>query len=368
MAGRYFTYPTIKFLNSKKMIKQMTIQIGVSTVLMSLVAVGLTACGGKVDCNSSDVKKDALEIIQSNLNNAVWYNEMKLAITGEPKLENIKTVDTENDGKQAQCRGTYSTTYNEKPRSIDVSYNLAYLEDKKETEVRVIVGDVQAGLMGLVLSERPIKNGEEKIYDTYNQNLVAVRHWNKGLEDGEQEFYDRNTKSLIHQYTVISGKKEGSEKGWGPDRKLTTDLTWKDGKATGFTSIDESGNIGHTITQLKDGLKEGPRKTYSTSHNGEYLAKVENFKNDQLDGLTQQYDEQGKVVFEVLYKQDQLALDDGATARTLNTCVQGWADNYRRTWSTSYSQKEEMDQRISYEQPEWESRCKKGILPPASRQ
>lgn len=346
----------------------MKIQIGVRTVLVSLSAVALTACGGKVDCNSSDIKKDALEIIQSHLAEAVWYNEMKLAITGEPKLENIKTIETENDGKQAQCRGTYSTTYNEKPRSIDVTYNLAYLEDKKETEVRVVVGDVQGGLMSLAMSERPIKNGEEKVYDTFNKNLVAVRHWKNNQEDGAQEYYDRETKVLVHQYTVISGKKEGSEKGWAPGGKLTTDLTWKDGKATGFSSNDESGNIDQTITQLKDGQKEGPRKTYSTSHNGEYLAKVENFKNDQLDGLTQQYDEQGKVVFEVLYKQGQLALDDGATARMLNTCVQGWADNYRRTWSTSYRQKEEMDQRISYEQPEWESRCKKGILPPLARQ
>ncbi|SED73038.1 hypothetical protein SAMN02787142_3709 [Burkholderia sp. WP9] len=149
-----------------------------------------------------------------------------------------------------------------------------------------------------------------------------------------------------------------------------TDLTWRNGKATGFASTDGNGNIsvskglGYTITQFQDGLKDGPQKTYGTSHDGEYLAKIENFKNGELDGFTQEFNEQGGVVFEVLYNQGRLALEDEATARTINTCVAGWEANYRKDFSTSYYRTGEMDERVSYKRPDWESACKEGRLPP----
>ncbi|WP_302857466.1 toxin-antitoxin system YwqK family antitoxin [Ralstonia pseudosolanacearum] len=343
------------------MAKQMNLQITIRSLLLTIFAISLTACGGKVDCNSSAPKKDALEIIQSNLNNAVWYNEMKLAITGEPKLENIKTLDTQNDGKQSQCVGSYTLTYNEKPHSIDVAYDLTYLEDKKDTEVKVAVRDVQSGLMGLAVSERPIKNGEEKVFDTYNGNLIAVRRWKKGREDGVQEYYDRESKAMVRQYTSVDGEKNGPEKAWGANGKLMTDLTWKNGKATGFATTE--GGAGYTIVQLKDGLKEGPQKTYEASQDSEHLAKIENFKNGKLDGLTQKFNEQGKIIFEVLYREGRLAMEDNKTAQTINTCVAGLEADYRKNWSTSYYRPGEMDEHVNYKRPDWESACKEGRLP-----
>lgn len=352
------------------MVKHMNIRLGAHVLLISLSAVALTACGGKADCNSSASKKDVLEIIQSNLNNAVWYNEMKLAITGEPKLESIKTLDTQNDGKQSQCVGSYTLTYNEKPHSIDVAYDLTYLEDKKDTEVKVAVRDVQGGLMGLAVSERPIKNGEEKVFDTYNGNLIAVRRWKKGREDGVQEYYDREKKTLVRQYTSVDGEKNGPEKAWWADGKLMTDLTWKNGKATGFATTDGNDNISatrgsdYTIVQLKDGLKEGPQKTYEASQDGEHLEKIENYKDGKLDGLTQKLNKQGKIIFEVLYSQGRLALDDSKTAQAINSCVNGWVDEYRSSWSST--NKNEVDQQIEYRRADWESQCKNGKLPPSA--
>lgn len=342
----------------------MNIQTGVRSLLVSLVAVGLTACGAKVDCNSDAVKRDALEIIQSHLNKAVWYNEMKMAITGDPKLENIKTVDADKNGKQAQCKGAYSLTYNEKQRSTDFIYNLAYLEDKGNTEVRVVVQDVQGGLMGLAMSERPIKNGEEKIYDIYNNNLISVRHWNKGREDGRQEYYNRNNKTLVHQYDAVDGTKVGSEKRWSSDGTLITDLVWTNGKATGFmftrgdtASIDNV--TPYTITALKDGLKDGPQKTYSSSHNGIYVNIVANFKEGKQDGTTQHFNDRGEAIFEVLYSQDSLVLDDATTARSLNACVEGHMARYLENGMGRYDN----DAMRESKRRDYQLGCQNGRLP-----
>jgi antitoxin component YwqK of YwqJK toxin-antitoxin module len=344
----------------------MSTKLALRGVLFAVVAAGLTACGAKVDCNSDTVKNDALEIIQSHLDAAVWYREMKIAMTGEPRLENIKTVDERTGGTQARCRASYSYTYNDKPRAIDVTYNLAYVEDKKSTEVRVVVDDVKGGLMALAMTEKPIKNGEEKVYDTYNGNLIAVRHWTKGVEDGTQVFYDRKTKGLVHQYTAVSGRKDGEEKAWSADGTVTTNLKWKDGKATGEAMTEPGSDqltnvkdVGYSITQLDSGQKRGQRKTYRTGSAGEYLAEVETFKDNQLDGLRQKFNQKGELVWQARYSQGQLDLDAEESKNTINDCVANRADRYRRTWATSY-RPQELEQRIADETSIWEADCKEG--------
>lgn len=431
----------------------MDMQTGLRGLLAPLIAVGLSACGEKVDCNSSTVKDDALEIIQSHLDNAIWYNEMKLAITGEPELENIKTVDVDKDGKHAQCSGTYSVTYNEKPRPIEVTYYLAYLEDKDDTEVKVAVGDVKGGLMGLAMFERPIKNGEEKVY---NNGSLVIRNWSNGVQDGVQEIYDRNTEALYHQSSFragkkngpekewtrdgkqlisevnwlndekdgvekrwtsdgqlitdlvwtngkkngveqeqhngqpaaevswkdgkkdglerkwyrtqlvaeinwVNGEKQGIEKRWASDGQLLTDLVWADGKATGFATLDQEGSIidgwrkhPYTVAQFKDGLKNGPQKTYGSSRTvREFISRVENFKDDKLDGLAQRFDSRGGIIYELRFSQGSIVLEDAADVRGLKECKQVWQNHHRYMGSP-----------ISQQGTDWASWCKEGKFPP----
>ncbi len=353
----------------------MNIQNGVPALLMSLIAVGLTGCGEKVDCNSSAVKKDVLEIIQSHLNNDSSYNQMRLAITGDPKLENIKTVDADKDRKQAQCMGTYSFTYNEKPRSFDFTYNLAYLEDKGEIEVRVVMRDILGKMIGLGIVEGPIKNGEEKKVEG---NVVAVRQWKKGREDGVQKFYNRETNALVHEYNAVAGKKDGSEKKWTSDGqqlvvdlnwvdgkkngtekrirekdgKLMTDVVWKDDKATGFITFDHATNSDYTTTQFKDGLKNGPQKSYST-HPTEYLYRIENFKDDKLEGLVQNFNSYGELTSESIYSEGVFVRKNETESDRNIKCVDLWVTNYRsKGWQVDNAKRFE-----------FESWCKEGKLP-----
>jgi hypothetical protein len=121
---------------------------------LSLIAL-LQGCGASVDCNDSKSKGTAIEIIKSQLKNAVWYNQIGSFALSEPEITDIKTL-AHNDGiKQSQCAGKYSFTYNGKPRSIDFTYDLAYLEDKHDTEVKVDANTVMATLMMMVAREAP---------------------------------------------------------------------------------------------------------------------------------------------------------------------------------------------------------------------
>ena len=134
----------------------------------------LQGCGNKVDCNGSKVKENAIEIIQSHLNNAAWYKDISFALSGSPELTNTKTLSQNQELKQAECSATYSFNYNGKSREIPVSYYLAYLEDKGEVEVKVAVDSVKAGIMGIAMTERPIKSGDEKTPDSAPANLTNV--------------------------------------------------------------------------------------------------------------------------------------------------------------------------------------------------
>lgn len=321
--------------------------LSISTLCVS--ALLLQGCGSKVDCNGNKVKENAIEIIQSHLNDAVWYKEIHAALSGVPELTSVRTLSRNDEVKQAACSAKYTFTYNGKPREIDVAYDLAYLQDKGETEVKVTVGDVLGGVMAIVMTEHPIKNGVEKIMDSKTGNLQHQIEWKNGVQDGVEEIYNPVTKKLIAQINVANGKKTGSEKRWNADGsmllinlnwadgkatgfekqvnvagdKLLTDLVWTDGKATGFQTV---GTLGTNYDEyhIKDGAFDGVHKTYLASHyaNAMFLYKAENYKEGKLDGLTQEFGEDGKVVAEIRYK-DGVALPGNSGQSSFSTNAGG---------------------------------------------
>lgn len=298
---------------------------------LSLTAFLLQGCGNKVDCNSSKVKSDALDIIQSNLGRALWYQQIGAALSGSPELSNIRTISRDDELKQAQCRATYTYTYNGKPREADVTYTLAYLQDKGEVDVRVVIGDVYGAIAGLVSHESPIKNGLEKILDPATGNLQHTIEWKNGVQDGEEKLFNPATGKVIAQANFTKGQKTGSQKVWSSDGStqlidltwedgkatgyekqydasgttLLTDLTWKDGKASG---VQTTGNLQATFDEyhLKDGVYDGIHKSYVAGDGANnykpFLAKTENFKDGKLNGLTQEFSETGDVTAERYYK------------------------------------------------------------------
>ena len=283
-------------------------------------ALLLQGCGSKVDCNGSKVKEDAIAIIQSNLAPMPWYQQIGGALSGSPELTNIKTTSRNDDIKQATCNATYSVTYNSKPREFEVTYYLAYLADKSETEVKVGLDSIFNGYVRMVNAEPPIKNGEEKILNPKTGNLQHTIEWKNNVQDGTEKIFNPTTGKLIAEIHVVNGQKAGSEKRWNDDGsvllidlnwadgkatgfqkrydatgKLITDLTLKDGKATGFQTV---GNLSSQYDEFnwKDGQYDGVHKAYAMdgSTGKMFLRKTETYKEGKLDGLVQLFDESGK--------------------------------------------------------------------------
>lgn len=300
--------------------------LAISTILITTLFI--QGCGKKVDCNDGKNKENAIAIIQSHLNNALWYQEINAALSGNPALIKIKTIANNDELKQCQCSATYSYVYNSKPREIEVNYELAYLQDKAEIEVRVFVDDVVAGVMKTVMFEKPIKNGIEKIFDKKTGNLQKTIEWKNGQVDGVIEIYNPSNNKLISQIHMSQGVKDGKEKGWDENgEQLLIDLDWKDKKANGFQKEFEKGtgriltdlvfrdgkatgvqtitdSMSAIETQYKDGLIDGTRKTFYIEPTGSYLREIVTFKAGKRDGIHQVFDKTGKVEFERYYQDD----------------------------------------------------------------
>ena len=297
------------------------IKNAISFVLLGLVALLLQGCGNKVDCNGGKVKTDTVAIIQSNLAMMPWYQQIGGALSGSPELTNIKTASRNDNTKQAVCSATYSFTYNGKPREFEVTYYLAYLADKSETEVKVGLDSIVASFIGMVNAESPIKNGEEKIVDPKTGNVQHTIEWKNNVQDGVERIYNPATNKLIGEIHVVKGQKEGSEKRWNADGsallidlnwangkatgfqkqysaagdKLLTDLVFKDGNATGFQTV---GNLSSQYEEFHwiDGRYDGVHKVYSMdgTTGKMFLWKMDNYKQGKLDGIAQTFDESGK--------------------------------------------------------------------------
>lgn len=149
---------------------------------VTAIALLVSGCGSSVDCNDSKSKATAVEIIQSRLNQATWYKQLGSALT-TPELVNIKTVTSNDELKSRSCSGQYSFSYNKTPRTIDVTYLLSYLQDKKETEVKVYTDDVAAGLMAMVMRERPQYSPEELAKQQAEQKRVVIEALETQIRD-----------------------------------------------------------------------------------------------------------------------------------------------------------------------------------------
>lgn len=332
-----------------------------SMFLLCIPGLVLQGCGSKADCNDSDVKKNAIEIIQEYLNKENMYRGMNAALSGTTELTSIKTLSRDNEVKRAQCSANYSFTYNEKPREVEVVYDLAYLQDKGETEVKVAaINHVVTAVVMISRAEPPIKNGIEKITDPKTGNVQHLLEWKNGVQDGVEKIYNPTTGKLIAEIHIKNGNKAGSEKRWNEDGSiLLIDLNWIDGKATGIqkqydssgtkliidltfkdgaaTGLQTTGNLDYNFDEFhyKDGVYDGIHKKYlATNLSGKmYVSKVENFKNGKLDGKVQEFDDAGKIIAENNFK-NGIEVSAGSTLTSventkLETCIDLKAIKYR---------------------------------------
>ena len=246
-----------------------------------------------------------------------------------------------------------------------------------------------AGIMGIAMAEKPIKNGEEKIVDPTTGNLTAKLQWKNGVQDGVQEVYNPANNKMINQINYDNGKKNGVEKGWNADGsvllidlnwvdgkptgsqkgyygdKLITDLIFTDGKATGLQTTGNMG-IGYDEYHFKDGVYNGIHNLFQSHGKEPVLLISENFKDGKLDGLRQRYDDTGTIVTEEVIFKDGVEISEkqvpqintavAANSPKIDACVVSKIDTFHKQQGA--------DSPISNDMlEEWGSACKQGQAP-----
>lgn len=341
--------------------------------VISLVGVTLLlqGCGSKIDCNDDGFKDLAVGLIKTRLEQAVWYKQITLALSGKPGLTSIKTLARSDELKTGKCAAKYTFVYNGKEREVDMEYDLAYLEDKKDTEVSVNVNGVAAGVMAIVMSEGPKKNGVEKFMDPQSGNLQRTVTWKDGVQEGVEESYNPANGKLVARANLVGGKKVGVEQGWSDDGvklladlnwvdgkasgthkvynaagdKLMTDLVWKDNIANGYQSVGERGAFAdgsgsYEFFTVKNNMKEGPYKSFEIvgANSSALFLKYEGmYKANMPDGVIREFNAAGESRGTRTYANGELVSstvefspDDGKLA--IDKCVQAKVDAYNKEY------------------------------------
>lgn len=281
-----------------------------------VLGVALQGCAPKVDCNGDEVKKDVLAIVKEGLEKAAWYADVKVAMSGDAAITDVKTLAKNETIKQAQCSAQYTVTYNRKPRQVEVEYSVAFLEDKKQLEVLATADKTKLEIMKLAMSEAPIKNGTQEFFDPKTGKLVQSIQWKDNKKDGKQKLWTSDGQTVIADIDWINGKSNGWEKQPDSNGKILTDLKWKDGLQTGHeTTLWGNGSLNELKTYV-NGKLEGPHKVYALNPNGEgsYARIDETYKDGKLDGTQREYYD-AKLEREVVYKDGQVVSDSRETGQ-----------------------------------------------------
>ena len=118
--------------------------------LLPVLILALAGCSDALTCNDSDAKDQVAEVIDSHLEGAVWYREMKPEL-GDIDISGISTTEANEDLGRYSCSATYTLEYKGKTKEVEFSYDLNYLEDKDESEVLVDVDTVKSLYMGAAM-------------------------------------------------------------------------------------------------------------------------------------------------------------------------------------------------------------------------
>lgn len=110
----------------------------------------LTGCSGALTCNDGDAKSRVFEVVDSYLESALWYRDMKPGLGGR-EIFGVSTTDSNEDLGRYSCSATYMFEYKGRKKEVDFSYGLRYLEDKGESEVLVDVDTVKSRYMSAAM-------------------------------------------------------------------------------------------------------------------------------------------------------------------------------------------------------------------------
>lgn len=116
----------------------------IAAIVALSLACGLTACGNNhLTCNDDEAKKEVLEVIHSHTDNVDGFDSWVKPHLGKRYLSNVSTTEADKELGRYSCTATYNYEFKKKTRTVEISYDLKYLEDKKKSQASVTVQPVR---------------------------------------------------------------------------------------------------------------------------------------------------------------------------------------------------------------------------------
>ncbi|MFG6455883.1 hypothetical protein [Roseateles sp. BYS96W] len=124
------------------------ILLGVAATGLTLTALSSIFDAGALSCNDRSTKSQVLEIIDSHLETARWYQEAKdKGIVGTRKISEVRTTRSDKDLDRYACAAKYTFDIKGRTREVDFTYDVDYLEDEQKSHVLVDVNTVKSRYM-----------------------------------------------------------------------------------------------------------------------------------------------------------------------------------------------------------------------------
>lgn len=116
----------------------------IAAIVVLTLACGLTACGNNhLTCNDDEAKKEVLEVIHSHIDNIGGFDSRFKPHLGKRYLSNVSTTESDKELGRYSCTATYNYEFKNKTRTVQISYELKYLEDQKKSQASVSVQRVK---------------------------------------------------------------------------------------------------------------------------------------------------------------------------------------------------------------------------------
>lgn len=161
----------------------------VKIVVLGLLALGISACGGS--CKSGDVQDEVVKKVKTMYKNS------------NPKLVNIEMIDSDKEDKSVQCKADIVGVDED---MLSVEYSAHNRGDKVSvsTSIKSAIGDARSDIASLQ------RNIVTQVYangiDTTKQKAPNGKEWNEWImESSMGSFVSEETKKAFNEKWVILG-------------------------------------------------------------------------------------------------------------------------------------------------------------------
>lgn len=119
-------------------------------------------------------------------------------------------------------------------------------------------------------------DGAASLYSPFDsKKKYAELKWSSGTLDGDQELYGKDGETVIDEFDVTDGKKDGREVVRDESGNVVADGKWSNGKPESGSLVTISGGVISSVITYADGLKQGKATFYSNWPGGPFVSTGE---------------------------------------------------------------------------------------------